>query len=79
MEIQYLVLRYKLDLKSVNYDHLLQAISFVSAFDVAVVVTLACIIKNYVISIIICFVSTFIIILITYHIVYLLFRKKGKE
>ncbi len=78
-EVLYLVSVYKLDLKDVNYDLLLQVISIVSALDVAAVVTLCVFIKGYLLSIILCIISTIILILITYHIVYLIFRKKGKK
>ena len=78
-EILYLVSVYKLDLKEVNYNLLLQVISLVSAFDIALVVSICCLVKGYFLSIVLCIVSTIILILITYHIVYLLFRKKGKK
>ncbi len=79
IEILYLVSVYKMDLKDVNYNLLLQAISIVSAIDIAIVFTIVCSLKGYLLNIILCIVCTFILILVTYHMVYLLFRKKGKK
>lgn len=78
-EILYLVSVYKLDLKEVNYNLLLQVVALVSAFDIALIVSICKLIKGYLLSIILCIVGTIILILITYHIVYLIFRKKGKK
>ena len=77
IEVTYLVGRYGLDLKKVNYDRLLLLISVVSSFDIALVVTIIMLLKNFVLEIIIGFISTLLIILVSYHIVYLIYKKKG--
>ena len=77
IEITYLVNRYKLDLKKVNYKKLLRVISIVSSLDISLVVTIIMLINNFVLEIIVGFISTLVIILLSYHIVYLVYKKKG--
>ena len=76
-EVTYLVNRYKLDLKKVNYNRLLLLISVVSSFDIALIVTIILMLKSFVLEIIVGFISTLIIILGSYHLVYLIYKKKG--
>ena len=77
IEITYLVNRYKLDLKKVNYKKLLRVISIVSSLDISLVVTIIMLINNFVLEIVVGFISTLVIILLSYHIVYLVYKKKG--
>ena len=77
IEIRYLELRYGLDLKEVSYPQLLQICAIVSCFDISIVVTLVSFIDNFWLKILIGLLSIFIIILISYHIVYLFYKKKG--
>ena len=76
-EVTYLVSKYKLDLDKVNYKRLLNVISLVSSFDIAAIVSIILLIKNFIVGIIVGFISTLIIILISYHLVYLVYKKKG--
>ena len=48
VEVQYLVNRYHIDLKKVNYKKLLNVISFVSSLDIAIVVSHYFISRQYV-------------------------------
>ena len=77
LEVTYLVNRYGLDLKKVNYDKLLIIISLVSSFDIALIVSIILSIKIFVLEIIVGFISTIGIILLSYHLVYLIYKKKG--
>ena len=77
IEVTYLVNRYKLDLKKVNYNKLLFVISIVSSFDIALVVSIIMLLKVFILEIIVGFVSILIIILFSYHLVYLVYKKKG--
>ena len=77
IEITYLVNRYKLDLKKVNYKKLLRVISIVSSLDISLVVTIIMLINNFALEIIVGFISTLVIILLSYHLVYLVYKKKG--
>ena len=76
-EVTYLVSRYKLDLDKVNYKRLLNVVSLVSSLDIALVVTIILLFKNFYLEMIIGFISTLIIILVSYHLVYLVYKKKG--
>lgn len=77
MEIMYLVNRYNLDLKKINYNQLLQIVAIVSSFDIAVVVSLVMIPMNFILCIILGFVTCIGLILLSYHLVYLFYKKKG--
>jgi len=77
VEIKYLVKKYKLDLKKVNYKQLLQVVALVSSFDISLVVSIIFAIHNFLLEIVIGFLATFLIILISYHLVYLFYKKKG--
>jgi hypothetical protein len=77
VEVKYLVWKYKLDLKKVNYNQLLQIIAITSSFDISLVVSIIMILNNFILEILIGFISTLVIILISYHLVYLFYKKKG--
>ena len=77
LEITYLVSRYKLDLGKVDYNQLLQIIAITSSLDIAIVVTVILLIPNFLLEILIGLILMIIIILISYHFVYLFYKKKG--
>ncbi len=77
MEVMYLINMYKLDIKKVNYNQLLQIISFVSSLDITIVVNLVTLPSNFIIRIILAFVSVLGSILLSYYLVYLYYKKKG--
>ena len=77
VEVTYLVTKYKLDMTKVNYNQLLQIISLVSSFDIALIVSLVMIVNNFFLRLLIAFVATIVIILVSYHLVYLFYKKKG--
>ena len=76
-EVTYLVSKYKLDLKKVNYKNLLRVISIVSSFDIALVVSIIVLLKSFILEIIVGFISILVIILVSYHLIYLIYKKKG--
>ena len=77
IEVTYLVKKYKLDLDKISYNQLLQIIALTSSFDIAIVVNTILFFDNTIIGILIGFVVTIVIILISYHFVYLFYKKKG--
>lgn len=77
IEIRYLQLKYGLDLKKVNYPQLLQICAIVSCLDISIVVTLVSFINIFWLKILIGLLSIFLIIIISYHLVYLFYKKKG--
>lgn len=77
VEIKYLVKRYKLDLEKISYKQLLQIVALVSSFDISLVVSTIMLIENFILSIIVGFTLTILLILVSYHLVYLFYKKKG--
>ena len=77
IEVTYLVKKYKLDLEKISYNQLLQIVALTSSFDIAIVVTTILLFDNTIIGILIGFVVTIVVILISYHFVYLFYKKKG--
>ena len=76
-EIKYLVAKYNLDMKKIEYNQLLQIIALVSSFDIALVCSLIMIPTNFFVRLLVGFFSIIIIILVSYHLVYLFYKKKG--
>ena len=78
LEVLYLKKMYKvLDFRKVPYNQLLQLIAIVSSFDISLVVSIVMHIDNFWLEIVIGFISTILIILISYHLIYLFYKKKG--
>ena len=77
IEVTYLVNKYKLDLKNVNYKKLLRIISIVSSFDIAVVVAVILLFDNFLLEVVVGFITMLIMIVVSYHLVYLVYKKKG--
>ena len=76
-EVTYLVSKYNLDINKVNYNRLLTVVALVSSFDIALVVFIITLFDNFLLEIVVGFISTLIIIFVSYHLVYLVYKKKG--
>ena len=78
IEIMYLKKVYKnLDFKKIPYNQLLQIIAIVSSLDISLIVSIIMKFNNFWIEILVGFISTIVIILFSYHLVYLFYKKKG--
>ena len=77
LEIKYLESRYKLDIKKIKYEQLLQICAIVSSFDISLAVTLVCLVEGLLLELLVGFVSILILIAVSYHFVYLFYKKKG--
>jgi hypothetical protein len=77
VEIRYLVNRYNLDMKKIDYNQLLQLVALLSSFDISIVISIMLLINNFVLEIIFAFVGIIISILLSYHLIYLFYKKKG--
>ena len=77
MEVKYLVAKYKFNLKKVDYHKLLHVCALVSSFDIALIVSLAMIFDSYLLQLIVAIVLVVPAILFSYHLVYLIYKKKG--
>ena len=76
-EIKYLQARYKIDMKKINYNQLLQICAITSSFDISFIVYLIGIINNFILRVLGGFIFTLGIIMLSYHLVYLFYKKKG--
>ncbi len=79
IEVQYLINRYHLSLQHLNYKQLLNVVSIVSAFDIALVVTAISILKNFYLQLAVGFVLIFALILVSYAIVGHIYQQKGRK
>lgn len=77
LEIKYLTTKYKLDLKKIEYNQLLQICGIVSSFDISLTVSLIFLSDNLLLELLIGFISISVLIIISYHFVYLFYKKKG--
>ncbi len=77
VEVLYLVRRYHLDLKKIHYPQLLQIVSIVSSFDIALIVSIIMNLHNYLLEMIVGVFGLTIIIVLSYHLVYLFYKRKG--
>ena len=77
IEVTYLKNHYHLNMKKISYKKLLMIISIVSSFDISLIVSIIMLFNNFILEIVIGFLSTLVIIYISYYFVYLFFKKKG--
>lgn len=77
VEVQYLMVKYHLDIDKVNYKRLLNVISAVSAFDISLVALAISFISNFFLLLLVGFALVFASILISYAIVGKVYQKKG--
>ena len=77
VEVKYLVFKYKLNLKKIDYNKLLHVVALVSSFDMALIVSIAILFDSYMVQLLIMLLLVVPVILISYHIVYLIYKKKG--
>ena len=76
-EIKYLVSKYKLDLDKISYNQLLQICALISSFDISIAVSVVALENNFLVDMLFGFTTIFILIFISYHMVYLFYKKKG--
>lgn len=77
LEIRYLKNRYDLDYDKISYPQLLQICAITSSLDMAIAVTVVSFINSFLWEIIVGFVVICILIVVSYHFVYLFYKKKG--
>ena len=77
IEVRYLMVRYHLNMKKVDYNQLLQLVALISSFDIALIVSIAMIMDSYLFQLIMALVLVLPVILISYHFVGKFYKKKG--
>lgn len=78
VEINYLVLKYRLDLGKINYFRFLQIMGVTTSFDLALIITLVSFLDSAGLQLVVGFFALIPILLISYHIVGKIYQKKGK-
>lgn len=77
MEVKYLISKYRLDLKKVNYNQLLQIVALVSSLDISIMVTVTLLADSFLYQIFVAVILVVPIILVSYHFVGVFYKKKG--
>lgn len=77
IEVQYLMNRSHLNLRKVNYKRLLNIVSLVSAFDISLVVTVISLFDNFFLQIGIGLMATIVMIVLSYSLMGMIYKKKG--
>lgn len=76
IEVKYLIKKYGIDIKKINYFQLLQVVAIVSSLDITIIVTIMSLIDKFVFKILFVVVCIIPIILLSYSIVGKKYRKK---
>ena len=76
-EILYLEKRYRFDMNKIPYNQLLQLVALVSSFDIALIVSIIMRFDSFFIILLGGILLTFIVIIVSYHFIYLFYKKKG--
>src|SRR5699024_4026582 len=77
MEVKYLINRYHLNMRKVDYPQLLQIIALVSSFDIAFIVSIVMIFDSYLGRILAILILVLPVILVSYYLVGMFYRKRG--
>ena len=77
MEIQYVLKKYPFDLKKISFPQFLQLCTLISSLDIAIIVTVVCFINGLLLEIIVAFILSLILIVISFQYIYWFYKKKG--
>lgn len=76
-EVNYLIYRYHIDMSKINYKKLLNVISIVSSFDMAILVTITFLFDSMLIELLVALILTVPIVMVSYGLVGRYYKKKG--
>ena len=76
-EAQYFIMKYNVDLKKINYRYFLQVIGLLVAFDIAIVANIVVRIDELWIQLIVGFILTILVSIISFALLGRYFKKKG--
>ncbi len=77
MEVKYLITRYHLNMRKVDYPQLLQIVALVSSFDISLIVSIVLVLDSYLWQILAALILVLPVILVSYHFVGMFYKKKG--
>lgn len=78
MEIKLLESLHKVDIKKTNYPLLLLVICIVSSFDIALIVSIVALIKNFILEVLVGVILIIVMIFVSYYPIGLYYKKRGK-
>ena len=76
-EVNYLIYRYHIDMKKVNYQRLLNVISIVSSLDITVLVAITFLFDSTFIQLLVALLLTVPIVMVSYGFIGRYYKKKG--
>ena len=76
IEVRYVMNKYKLTMKDINYNQLLQLVALISSLDIAIVVSVMYLIDNFILKLLVGVVLMVVLIIVSYNIVGNFYRKK---
>lgn len=76
-EIKFLITRYKFELKKLDFYKLLHLCAAVSSFDIVLIVALALLFEKTLLQLLVVVVLVVPVILVSYHMIYLIYKKRG--
>ena len=77
LEIRYLKSKYNLDFDKINYNQLLQLCAIISCLDMSIAVSVVSHINSLLWEIVVGLVVIFVLIFVSYYLLYLFYKKKG--
>ena len=77
IEVRYLITRYHLNMRKIDYPQLLQIVALVSSFDISFIVFVVAMLDSYLWQIVAVFVLVLPVIILSYHFVGVFYKKKG--
>jgi len=77
VEVTYLINKYHLDIKRIDYKKLLQCVSIVSSLDISLLVSIVLIFNNFIYQLLLVVLLVVPVILISYHVVGVYYVRKG--
>ena len=76
-EINYLKLKYKINVDKSNYKKILKRVAMVSSFDIALIVTIMMLMNHFLLQILVIIIASPIVFIVSYHILGKLLQKEG--
>ena len=77
VEVQYLIINYKIDIDKITYKSLMHFIALIGSFDIAVIVTVVLNLNGYILPFIVGFILALPLIFISFKIIGTYYKRKG--
>lgn len=77
VEVQYLIIKYKIDIDKITYKSLMRFIALIGSFDIALIVTVVLNLDGYILPFIVGFILAIPLIFISFKIIGAYYKRKG--